>query len=147
MDRIQNNVKLEVKILDPRGQIPTRNRKTDVGYDLYAIEDTRINYHNVVSIRTGIAIAAPPGYYYTLEGRSGLNKQGLMVFHGIIDSTYTGEIIVMIFGALFNAQVQSGDRIAQLILHRQIDIEFALVDEFSPIYNQRGAAGWSSSGR
>ena len=99
-------------------------------------------------IRTGIKIAAPPGFYYTIEGRSSLWMKGIFPNRGIIDATYCGEVIVSLVNVTDKEfYINMSDRIAQLILHRQYDANFNLVEKFSPIYDQRGEDGFGSSGK
>lgn len=139
----------QIKILDKRGKIPTRTRNTDAGWDLHAIEYACLDYHEVTIVRFGIAIAAPPGYYYTIESRSGLSRKGIIVMRNIIDSSYTGELCAVIKPMLPDQSynIMEGDRVAQLIPHEIIDIDLVKVSEFSPEYNVRGDSGWGDSGR
>lgn len=141
-------VRLEVQLITPLAKLPFRNRDTDAGYDLYSIEKIIISPNRTVEISTGIKIAAPPGWYYTIEGRSSLKKVGVVPHRGIIDSTYCGEVIVRLIN--FSDEpyaVGVGDRVAQIILHRQYDANFEVVEQFSSLYNQRGEKGFGSTGR
>lgn len=141
-------VRLEVQLTTPLAKLPFRDRATDAGYDLYSIEDATVPPGRVVIISTGIKIAAPPGWYYTIEGRSSLKKIGVVPHRGIIDSTYCGEVIVRLMNFSEEPYVVSvGDRIAQILLHRQYDANFEMVEHFSPLYNQRGEKGFGSTGK
>jgi len=141
-------IRLECRHVHPDGKLPYRKRNTDAGYDLYAIEDCIIPAHGMLDVGTGIVVAAPPGTYITVEGRSGMARKGVMPFRGIIDATYCGEMKV----ALMNIsdddyEVKKHDRIAQIILHEQVHADFVVVDDFGPNYNQRGTSGFGDSGR
>ena len=141
-------VRLEFQKILETGKMPFRKRPTDAGYDLYAAESTTLKPNSSTMIRTGIAIACPPGFYYTIEGRSSLWTKGIFPNRGIIDATFTGEVIVsMVNVSNVEWPIIEGDRIAQMILNKQYDANFALVSEFSEIYNQRGTAGFGSSGK
>jgi dUTP pyrophosphatase len=141
-------IRLECKKLHPDAVIPTKKRSTDVGYDLSAISDYTLDPISVISIDTGLALSAPPGYYYTIEGRSSLWSKGIVPFRGIIDATYTGPLIVGLFNmSQVPHHFKKGDRIAQLILAPIIHAQIDVVSEFSPRYNHRGALGFGSSGR
>lgn len=99
-------------------------------------------------VRTGLIIAAPPGFYYTIEGRSSLWMQGIFPNRGIIDATYTGQVVVSLVNVTGDPyKIGLHDRIAQIILHRQYDANFVLVDNFSAVYDQRGEDGFGSSGQ
>jgi dUTPase len=43
--------------------------------------------------------------------------------------------------------IQGGDRIAQILLHKQYDAVFDIVEQFDPEYSHRGDHGFGSTGR
>ena len=141
-------IRLEMQLLHSDAKIPSRSRVTDAGYDLYSIEKVILPPQVATIIRTGVKISAPPGYYYTIEGRSSLWSKGIFPNRGVIDATFTGEIVV----SLINVNnedyiVNIGDRIAQILIHEQHSAYFDVVAEFSPEYNVRGVNGFGSSGK
>lgn len=141
-------VRLEVKIVHPLGKIPTRTRSTDAGYDLYAVTQTILKPHSATICETGIRLSCPPGWYMTIDGRSSLWRDGISPNRGIIDSTYCGNLCVSLVNHNdFDYMIRAGDRIAQITLHKQYDAVFAEVDDFSTAYNQRGQAGFGSTGK
>jgi len=140
-------IKLEYRLIDDTAKVPTRNLATDAAFDIYSIEEFIMQVGRTARYRTGIQISAPPGYYWTIESRSGLMKKGIFAGRAIIDATYTGEVIVCLHNMGWeDYKVRVGDRIAQLILHEVVEPYFEEVEEFSSEYNQRGEAGWGSSG-
>ena len=141
-------IRMEVRLVDSNAKLPYRSRGTDVGYDIYSVECVDLLPQSATLVKTGIQISAPPGYYYTIEGRSSLWSQGIFPNRGIIDSTYCGDVLISLVN-VNNTKfcVNIGDRIAQIILHKQYDAEFAVVQEFSDLYNQRGTNGFGSTGR
>ena len=146
-------VRMEVKLEHPLAKLPFRARETDAGYDIFAVPPPNggeivLAPGRATIVYTGIKIAAPPGYYYTIEGRSSLWSKGIVPNRGIIDSTYCGEVVVSLVN--FTDQpfpIAVGQRIAQIILHRQYDAAFVEVEEFGPEYNQRGEQGFGSTGK
>jgi dUTP pyrophosphatase len=85
-----------------------------------------------------------------MEGRSSLNKERVFVVRPIIDATYTGEAeVILRHEGERPYEINVGDRIAQIVLHSVLDIEFRDVSSssFSPEYSKRGKAGWGSSGK
>jgi dUTP pyrophosphatase len=141
-------VRLECKLLHPDARLPTRSRTTDAGYDLSSIEEAVVPPHDTVKIDTGIAVSAPAGYYYTIDGRSSLWMKRVIPFRGIIDGTYTGPLIVILSNHSDDEyKINKGDRIAQMVLHRINHCDVVQVNEFSPYYNQRGQNGFGSTGR
>lgn len=143
-----DSVRLEVMLMHPNAKIPWRSRSTDAGYDLFSIEDTVLQPITSTMVATGIRLACPPGYYYTIEGRSSMWSKGVEPSRGIIDSTYCGDLYVSLTNwGRDTYQIRSGDRIAQILLHRQHDADIRIVQEFGPTYNQRGQAGFGSTGK
>jgi dUTP pyrophosphatase len=141
-------VRMEVKLDHPQARLPSRSRDTDAGYDIYSIEEVIVHSKCTAIVHTGIRLSAPPGYYYTIEGRSSLGFQNIVPNRGIIDSTYCGEVLVRLVNFTDRPyKVEPGHRIAQIILHRQYDADFVEVQEFSPEYNQRGENGFGSTGK
>jgi dUTPase len=87
------------------------------------------------NVRTGLIISCPNGYFYHVEGRSSMWMKMVTPFHGTIDATYCGELMI----ALSNE--------SEIIFHEMIHYDLTQVKEFGPDYNQRGANGFGSSGR
>ena len=141
-------IRMEIQRMSADAKIPSRSRTTDAGYDLYSIEEKTLAPGVATIVRTGIKLSAPPGYYYTIEGRSSLWSKGIFPNRGVIDATYCGEIVVSLVNV--NPQpyvVNSGDRIAQILIHEQHSAYFDEVTEFGPEYNVRGLNGFGSSGK
>jgi dUTP pyrophosphatase len=141
-------VRLEAQLVHPLAQIPRRTRDTDAGYDIFSVESVVLPPHSTTIVHTGIRLAAPPGFYYTIDGRSSLWSKGIVPNRGIIDATYCDNVVVSLNNFTdAHYEVKQGDRIAQLILHRQEHIFFDIVEKFSDDYNKRGMNGFGSSGR
>lgn len=142
-------VHAQCAILRPGAIPPIRKRPTDAGYDIISNVDACMGPRGNVDIPTGIALSVQRGYYYTVEGRSGLGTQYRVVpFTGTIDACYIGELYVMLTNNSDQSfSIRQGDRIAQLIVKEQIDLDIEIIDIFSDEYKSRGIAGFGSSGR
>lgn len=148
IDGLSSRVRLETRITSPDGQLPSRKRTYDAGYDIASISEVLVQPHTTENIDTGLIISPPDGFYYSIEGRSSLWKKGIVPCRGIIDSSYTGDLMVAIQNhSDVPYTIRKGDRIAQLILHKMYHADFALVDSFSEVEFGRSAAGFGSSGR
>jgi len=139
---------MEIQFVHPLAMEPFRDKETDAGYDIYTVENVLLSPNDTCRVSTGICISAPPGYYYTIEGRSSMNKAKIFVVHRpIIDSTFCDELYVWLRNdGCEPYQIKEGDRIAQILIHEQYDAKFVNVDKFSPEYNQRGRKGFGSTG-
>ncbi len=139
-----------VKKLDPRAKLPSYSSADAAGADLYAITDAPVTIAPgaTVFVHTGVAIAIPQGYVGLVYARSGLaSKQGLAPANkvGVIDADYRGELMVAIHNHSGETRtVESGDRIAQLVITPYLTARFAETDELDD--TQRGAGGFGSTG-
>jgi dTMP kinase len=128
--------------------LPSRKRDTDAGWDIYASEDVTLMPGVSTIVQTGCVVAAPAGWYITIEGRSSLWSKGIFPNRGIIDSGFTGDLIVSLVNTTPTLYtVSKGDRIAQLLVHRHHPTVIAEVDEFPDEYIIRGDRGFGSTGR
>jgi dUTPase len=76
-----------------------------------------------------------------------LGVKGIVPFRGIIDAGYTGQVMVVLRNGTDKPhRVEKYDRVAQICLHQMEHADIVVVDEFSYEYNQRGTAGFGSSG-
>jgi dUTP pyrophosphatase len=142
-------VRMEFRVVDgTNGKSPVRSRTTDAGYDIRSIEEKVVHPKQMTLVETGIAVAAPPGYYYTTEARSGLLLSGIIALRGIIDAGYCGKLVIVLMNISDRPyKVNVGDRIAQIVIHPQQHGDFVQVEKFSAEYSTRGEAGWGSSGK
>lgn len=126
--------------------LPKYAHKGDAGADLRAAEPKIIAPRSRELIATGISLELPVGYVGLIWPRSGLAvKRGLDCGAGVIDSHYRGEIKVLLFNhSDTEIQIQSGDRIAQLIIQKVETVEFKFSDRLSE--TARNTSGFGSTG-
>jgi len=144
-------MQIKIKKLRENATVPTRGSASAAGYDLYACLDAPVTIapHATAMIGTGLSVAIPEGYFGAVFARSGLAaKQALRPANcvGVCDSDYRGEYIV----ALHNdgeqeRTIESGERIAQLVVIPYLSVEFDVVDELDE--TARGAGGFGSTGK
>lgn len=100
-------------------------------------------------IPTGIFVEIPEGYEIQVRPRSGLAiKHGITVINspGTIDSDYRGEIGIVLFNSGNEAfTVESGDRIAQLVLAAVPRAVFIQSNSLSE--TKRASGGYGSTGK
>ena len=139
---------MEVKRLNQWATVPRRASEGAAGYDLASAEITQLAPGERRLVSTGLAIKVPPGLYGRVAPRSGLAvKHGIQVGAGVIDADYRGEVKVLLFNQSQEAfKIETGDRIAQLILERHETPAIAVVDELSGGDTERGEGGFGSTG-
>ena len=144
-------VKVLIKKLDPEVKLPEYKTSGASGVDLVAFINETINLRPKASvlIPTGLSIALPKNYEIQIRPRSGLaakNNISVLNTPGTIDSDYRGEIKVIIYNhGNKNFMINSGDRIAQMILAPVIKMEFEEVNDLPS--SIRGESGFGSTGK
>lgn len=120
------------------------------GMDLYAKLEKKVVLKPLdrILVPTGVKIALPAGLEAQIRPRSGLAvKRGISVLNspGTIDSDYRGEIKVALVNlSNENAEIENGERIAQMVVTSYTKIEWEKVTALSP--SQRGSGGFGSTG-
>lgn len=140
---------LEVKLLSASARLPTRAHLGDAGLDLYAAEAARLGPGDRAVVACGIAISVPEGHAGLVLPRSGnAARHGIALVNapGLIDSGYRGEVKVLLLNTDRELPfiVESGERIAQLLIVPFAQTEPAEVVELSE--SERGEGGFGSSG-
>ncbi len=163
---------IKIKLLHPHARVPSVNHSgQDLGFDLYAVENTVLKPGVPVKVPTGIAVEGPPGMGFIMGDRSSMAARGVTYVGGRIDAGYRGEILVCLVnvnqpryslalehapdGTLQNAElvmtdvsvaIQAGDKIAQMSpFQAMTHMEVTVVDELG--HSLRAAKGFGSSGR
>lgn len=134
----------------PAATIPVAATAQAAGYDLTAaLDEAMVLMPGArAAVPTGLAIALPEGLEGQVRPRSGLAmKHGVTVLNapGTIDADYRGEVKVLLVNlgdAPFS--IESGDRIAQLVVARYERVAFVEGDLDD---TARGAGGFGSTGR
>lgn len=137
---------LPVRRLDAAAVLPSRAHPDDAGLDLYGLEDATVPPGEGRVLRTGVAVALPPGHVGLVCDRSSMAKRGLKTAGGVIDAGYRGEIGIVVWNLSREPQaVKKGERVAQLLV-LPIAVP-APVDAEDLGATSRGAGGFGSTGR
>ena len=144
-------VKVLVKKLDPKVQLPSYKTKGSSGMDLMAFikDPIKIVPNTSALIPTGISVAIPNDVEIQIRPRSGLAaKSSISVLNtpGTIDSDYRGELKIILFNhSKEEFVVRNNDRIAQMVLMPVLKIDFEEVDNLPDTL--RGSDGFGSTGK
>lgn len=130
------------------GPAPMKAHPTDAGYDLTATVTQILEPGQRALIPTGLRINLPPntvGYVCPRSGIAAKHRVTVLNAPGVIDPGYTGEILVnLINHGEYPYMIHRGERIAQLIIHHAVDVDWQHVTEFEE--TQRGNNGHGSTG-
>jgi len=144
-------VKVLVKKLNPKVQLPSYKTQGSSGMDLMAFVESPIKIPPNTSalVPTGISIAIPQDVEIQIRPRSGIAaKSNITVLNtpGTVDSDYRGELKVILFNhSSKEFIVNNRDRIAQMILMPVLKIDFEEVDNLPETI--RGTGGFGSTGK
>lgn len=142
---------MKIKIINKSNhQLPHYETIASAGMDLRAnlSEPRTLKPLERSIVGTGLFIELPIGYEAQVRPRSGLAaKKGITVLNapGTIDADYRGEIGVILVN-LSNEEftIESGERIAQLVIAKHERAEWVQVEELSE--TDRGEGGFGSTG-
>ena len=143
---------LRVKMLENTARPPVvAHPGEDLGYDLFALENTALAPRATVKVRTGIAVearhpqtGAPLGLL--VRDRSSMAAKGIATTAGVIDAGYRGEILILMTNLGETAvELKAGEKIAQMI---PVPVLTGLVQEVETLeVSARAEKGFGSSGR
>lgn len=145
---------LHVVKLDEKAVIPTvAYVGEDLGYDLYALEETWVYHISVTKVRTGIAARAynedRSGKMWPLgmivKDRSSMAMRGVFTHGGVLDAGWTGELCVLMTTIHPSPyHIMAGDKIAQMVPVQVLTGDIIVVQALST--TNRGDRGFGSSG-
>ena len=144
-------VKVLVKKLDPKVQLPSYKTKGSSGMDLMAFikDPIKIAPNTSALIPTGISVAMPNDVEMQIRPRSGLAaKSNISVLNtpGTVDSDYRGELKIILFNhSNEEFVVRNNDRIPQMVLMPVLKADFEEVDDLPDTL--RGSGGFGSTGK
>ena len=96
----------------------------------------------------GFAFAVPQGYELQVRGRSGLAKEGVVLWGGVgtVDAPYRGAVGIALWNdSLYDFHLKPGERVAQGVIAPVIEAELEEVTDLDD--TTRGASGFGSTGR
>lgn len=142
--------KIVVKIKSGEGITPPAYATSGAsGMDVRAAEAAVIPAGGYTAVGTGIYLEMPLGCEAQVRPRSGLAlKHGVTLLNtpGTVDSDYRGEIrIILINHGQEDFRIEPGDRIAQIVFARVIQVELETALELNE--TARAAGGFGSTGR
>ena len=133
-------------ILDKGAYEPIRAHETDAGLDLRTPVDMEIAPGESAVVDTGVHVEIPIGFVGMLKSKSGLNVKKGILSEGVIDSGYTGSIVVKLYNhGKETVRIKAGDKVTQLVILPIITPRIVYTDRFSD--TDRGDHGFGSTGR
>jgi dUTP pyrophosphatase len=142
---------MNIRIINrSKNSLPAYETIHSAGMDLRADLESpvRLNPLERKLIPTGLHIELPEGFEAQIRPRSGLAyKHGISIVNspGTIDADYRGEIKVLLINLSTEPfEINSGDRIAQMIVSQHEKVEWHQVEILNE--TSRGAGGYGHTG-
>ena len=135
-------------MLDEGAYAPESAHDADAGYDLRTPRECIVTPGGYAIIDTGVHMEIPKGYVGFLKSKSGLNVKYNLTGEGVIDSGYTGSIVVKLYHNDPNGEPKhfmKGDKVIQIVLLPIYKPEIDIVDSLDE--TERGDNGFGSTGR
>ena len=137
---------LKIK-LDEGAKMPTRAHEWDGGLDIYSRDTRLIPGRGRAVFNTGVHMAIPKGFVGLIKTKSGMNIKDDLHCEGVVDSGYTGSIVVKLDNTQDNEYlVRAGEKIAQIVICPVwLPHQILRVDDLDE--TERGDRGFGSTGR
>lgn len=131
-------------VLDDGAYMPEKAHNDDAGFDLRTPCPVRVRPHSWETVDTGVHLEIPKGYVGMIKTKSGVNVKRNCLTEGVVDSGYTGSIMVKIYNFGQTEQCfEKGDKITQIVLIPFISPDLVLSDKLDE--TERGNDGFGST--
>lgn len=135
--------------LEDGAYAPLHGHRADAGFDLrlpdYIGQVTVLPRHDV-TINTGVHFEIPNGFVGFIKSKSGLNVNYGIQSDGVVDSEYTGTVVVKLYNLSDTPVVfNPGEKITQVVFLPIPEVELVEVDAFAE--TERGDSGFGSTGK
>lgn len=132
--------------LDKDAFKPVRAHDLDAGYDLFARTGAVIAPRSAWAFDTGVHFQIPAGYVGFIKSKSGLNVNCGVLSEGVIDSGYTGSVVVKLYNhSACNVVIEKGQKISQIVFLPIFTPCLEIVDNLEA--TARGNNGFGSTGK
>ena len=137
---------MKAKLLNENAKMPRSPKEGDAGHDLFSCEPVMIPAFDRAVISTGISLEIPYGIVGLIWPRSGYAKDfGLDVLAGVIDSSYRGEVKVILHNTSdMDVYLEAGSKVAQIIFQEYLSFDFEEVESLEE--TDRDESGFGSTG-
>ncbi len=146
-ERMQNNLTVKVKKLDPEAIMPSYAHSGDAGLDIFSNENVTLVPGQATKVKTGVAFEIPDGFVGLMWDKSGLSmNHSIKSLGGVIDSGYRGEITCGFINlGKENYTIERGNKVNQMLIQKIERVEIVETDELSN--TSRGVGGFGSTGK
>jgi len=139
-------MELKVKKIHKDSKLPLYQHQGDAGLDVFSCVDCVLEAGETKPVSTGVKVAIPEGYVGLLWDKSGISLKGVHRLAGVIDSSYRGEVkVVMVNLGNEPFVIEKGMKIAQLLIQKVTEVKVTESEELDE--TSRGDNGFGSTGK
>lgn len=123
-------------------------RAGDAGYDLFAIANYSVEPGQRALVESGLHLEIPAGFVGLVKDRSSVASAGVHTLAGVIDSSYRGELKILLANLGSSPyRIRAGQKIAQLLVVPVYTAAIEYVGSLEDLSaSERGAGGFGSTG-
>lgn len=147
-DFCEGIVPVKFKPIREGAEPPRYAKPGDAGFDLVAIEECHVPCGTTRMVPLGYVLQIPLGYEMQIRPRSGKTLcWGSYIVNSpaTIDSSFRGEVCVLVGSERCAVTIKKGDRIAQGVLCKVPRAVFKLADKLGE--TERGEGGFGHTGQ
>ena len=142
----KQGIKISFVKLDPYAIEPEKGYDGDAAFDLFAFEKVVIPPHTMQLVEVGIAVECPSFICWTLRSRGSQHTNGILIYPGMGDPGYRGDIGVNIHNTTnHSATYRRGDRIGQIQFMIRLNVKLQETTQIAD--SPRGKKGFGSTDR
>ena len=131
---INKFITFKVVLLNKNAKMPVKADSGCAGYDIFSCESFILFSGKRQLVSTGISTEFSKDFYLRVAPRSGMSVKGIDVGAGVIDSSYRGEIkVLLINNSVDPVFLEKGDRIAQGIFEKYYEINKNLDEKLAEL--------------
>lgn len=133
-------------LLDEGAKMPSKAHDIDAGFDIFTPYEFMLPAGGSEAVDTGVHMIIPDKYCGLVVSKSGLNTKYDIKATGLIDSGYTGSIVIKLQNhGDRDFHFHKGEKITQIIILPVPEVTLHTI--YSLPDTERGANGFGSSGR
>lgn len=133
-------------LLDEGAFMPRKAYDTDAGFDLFTPFEFTVKAGDSAVVDTGVHMVIPSGYCGLIVSKSGLNTKYDIKTTGLVDSGYTGSIVIKVQNhGHKDFHFHRSEKISQIVILPVPEATLNMVDTLPD--TERGANGFGSTGK
>ena len=138
-------MKVKFKKFSSLARVPTKLTPGSACFDIYSARDVLLVPGATNTVELDLGFKFPKKYVCRIYPRPGLSCKLLFLGGGVINSSYRGNISVILTNfSVWNVEIKKGHRIAQIIFLKKEEVTFEEFDE-SEDTTIRGTKGFGAT--